>query len=167
MSYTEMFGFDKNGDAYYLEDIENAWRGGMAIWNILYEKYFGEKFPMFGSGGFENLNKKFDIMPEHEQIALQTTYDFALVKRENFSQVVDAFRKFEGETSLKEQADVIEEALNNENCIAIGWNQTSVNDDNWVCYDYDEDKDESIPYNINKGNKHWFLEGFKDDEGGE
>jgi len=165
MSYTEMFGFDKNGDAYWLADIKNAWRGGVAVWNYLYEKYCGGKFPMFGENGFKELNDALwsRPAPEHERIAYLTTCDYALVKRENFQQVANAFRQFEAETSLKEQADVIKEALTDENCIAIGWNQTSVNRDNWTNYGgYDEDKDECIPYNINTGNKHWFLSGFSD-----
>ncbi len=162
MSYTEMFGFDKKGDAYFLAEIKNSWRGGIAIWNFLYDKYYGGTFPMFsGQAGFDQLNDAFERMPEYEQIALQTTYDYALIKRENFQQVIDAFRAFEGETSLKEQANVIESALADEDCIAIGWNQTSVNGDNWTNYGgYDEKNDEAIPYNINKDDKHWFLSGF-------
>ena len=162
MSYTEMFGFNKEGNAYDLADIRNSWRGGMAVWNYLYNKYFGENFPSFTFSGnpFDNLNKVFEDMPEHEQIVLLTTYDYALIKRENFQQVVDAFRKFEGEASLKEQADVIEEALTDEDCMAIGWNQTSVNSAFWTG-DYDEEIDEYTPYNINIGDKHWYLEGFK------
>lgn len=39
MSYTELFGFDKNGDAFYYSEVRNAWRGGMAIWQRLEEKY--------------------------------------------------------------------------------------------------------------------------------
>jgi len=162
MSYTEMFGFDKKGEAYRLADIKNSWRGGVAIWNYLYNKYFGSDFPMFGQDGFKNLNHKFYKMPETEQIALLSTYDNALIKRENFQEVIEAFCNFKGDTSLKEQSDVIKEALEDENCIAIGWNQTSVNVDNWCNYGgYDEEKDEPIPYNINKGNKHWFLQGFE------
>jgi hypothetical protein len=161
MSYTEMFGFNKEGNAYELADIHNAWRGGMAVWNYLYEKYCGGDFPMFGGNrGFEELNAAFDKMPEFEQISLLSTYDNALIKRENFKQVIDAFRKFVGETSLKEQADVIEEALEDDDCIAIGWNQTSVNGSPWTIYD--KEKDEYIPYNLNIGDKHWFLNGFSE-----
>ncbi len=162
MSYTEMFGFNKNGDAYELADISNAWRGAVAVWNHLYSKYFGERFPTFigTENAFEKLNKAFNDgkMQEHEKIALITTYDNAIIKRENFQEVIEAFRKFEAETSLKEQSDVIEEALKDENCIAIGWNQTSVNGDNWCNFGgYDEEKDESIPYNLNSGEKHWYI----------
>lgn len=35
------------------------------------------------------------------------------------------FREFEGETSLKEQADIIEKMLHDRNCIAVGFNQSS------------------------------------------
>ena len=39
MSYTEIYGFDKKGDAYYYNSVKNAWRGGMAIWQYLEKKY--------------------------------------------------------------------------------------------------------------------------------
>jgi hypothetical protein len=48
--------------------------------------------------------------------------------------------------------------LNDENCIAVGFNQTSVNGDTWTNFGgYDEEKEEYIPYNILTGNKHWEL----------
>ena len=64
----------------------------------------------------KKLNRAFNDgkMQEHEKIALITTYDNAIIKRENFQEVIEAFRKFEAETSLKEQSDVIEEALKDE-----------------------------------------------------
>lgn len=162
MSYTEMFGFDKKGDAYNLADIKNSWRGAVAAWNYIYNKYVGGDFPMFGEEGFKQFPANFDKMEEVDQIVLLTTYDYALIKREDFQKVINAFRDFKGDTSLKEQADIIEESLEDEDCIAIGWNQTSVNGDNWCNYGgYDNENDECIPYNINTGSKHWFLEGFE------
>lgn len=160
MSYTEMFGFDKNGNAYDLAEIENSWRGGVAVWDYLYQKYVGGKFSMFDASGFKDLNSVFEKMQEHEQIVLLTTYDYALIRRENFQQVMDAFYRFGGVTSLYEQAEVIEEALNDENCIAIGWNQTSVNGDNWANFGGYDENDEAIPYNLNTGDRHWYLSGF-------
>ena len=55
--------------------------------------------------------------------------------------------------------------LSSDNCIAVGWNQTSVNGDTWKNYGgYDEEKDECIPYNCLTMNKHWYL--FDEEKGG-
>lgn len=43
-----------------------------------------------------------------------------------------------------------------ENIIGVAWCQTSVVDDLWD-YDYDEEQDEIIPYNIFKGDGHFNL----------
>ena len=40
MSYTEIYGFDKSGDAYMQEEVQNAWRGAMAVWSILEENTY-------------------------------------------------------------------------------------------------------------------------------
>lgn len=37
MSYAEIVGFNKEGDAYSQADIHNAFRGAMAIWRAMEE----------------------------------------------------------------------------------------------------------------------------------
>ena len=97
-------------------------------------------------------------VPLHERICLYTTFDKALVKRENIPAVIEAFRKFGGETSLPEQADILEKMLADPDIIAVGWNQTSVSADTWDNYGgYDEEKDESIPYNCLTGKEHFWI----------
>lgn len=178
MSYTELFAFDKTGNASKVEDIRNAWLGAMKIWRILESKYLPEyrlEYPL--SDFFKRENPDFvpsrtsdmkDIkeiwelayderLLEHERIVLLSTFDNVLVKRENFVRLIEAFRKFEPGTSLPEQADVIEEESMKDDVIAIGWNQTSINADNWEYYDIDEETDEGIPYNCLSGEKHWWL----------
>lgn len=39
MSYTEMFGFDKNGNAYPYAEIHDSWRSLIAVWKHLVKKY--------------------------------------------------------------------------------------------------------------------------------
>jgi hypothetical protein len=188
MSYTEIYGFDKEGNGYLEGEVRNAFRGAHKIWSILEDKYLPLYIPSYLSDRIKNLSKEAiieylgytptrlnafmddkamkevwdlyhdDRLPNHEQIVLGTTFDYALIKRENFDSVIEAFRKFEGETSLKEQADIIEKMKEDENCIALGFNQTSVNGDTWSNFGgYDEDTDEEIPYNFLTGDKHWFL----------
>jgi hypothetical protein len=87
-----------------------------------------------------------------------STFDNALAKVESIDKLLSAFRNFEGETSLKEQADIIEKAIkDNLNIVAIGWNQTSVNGDTWANCNYNEQEGEHFGYNLETGNKHWFL----------
>lgn len=39
MSYTEIFGFDKKGNAYIYRKVKDAFKGAMTIWGILEERW--------------------------------------------------------------------------------------------------------------------------------
>lgn len=93
----------------------------------------------------------------NEKIVLYTTFDSVLVKKENMSRVIEAFNKFEGVTSLKEQAAVLAEMFEDENCIAVGWNQTSVNSKTWDNCVYDEKTGDWFPYNCLTQDEHFWL----------
>lgn len=100
----------------------------------------------------DNLN-----VPEHERIVLHTTFDHCLVKKEDLPAVIDAFRRFGGETSLPEQADILERIAADPNAIAVGWNQTSVNADRWDTHGgYDEETDSHLPYNCLHNESGWW-----------
>lgn len=170
MSCTEIFGFDKNGDAYYYDSVENAWRGGMAIWHYLEKKYlppYYTKYAHFEISRCHSMDNEAmkDIwqlanderVSEVDKICLITTFDNVLVKKEDMPKVIEAFRSFDGETSLKEQADILEAMANDDDCIAVGWNQTSVNADTWEHGSYNEETDEVIPYNCLTQDKHGWL----------
>jgi hypothetical protein len=186
MSTTEIFGFAKDGSAYFLGETKNSWRGGMAVWGILEEKYLPPYLPSYAPPGVLSVDeferhlgwrptRTSSIMDEKamkeiwdlsdskkvsttDKIVLFTTFDKCLVKRADIPKVIEAFRNFEGETSLNEQADVLQQALDDEKCIAVGWNQTSVNGDTWgTIGGYDEENDESIPYNCLTQNEHYWL----------
>jgi len=45
MSNTVIYGFDKTGIAYCQGKIRNSWRGGIAVWGILEEKYLPPYIP--------------------------------------------------------------------------------------------------------------------------
>ncbi len=97
-------------------------------------------------------------IPRHERIVLFTTFDNALVRREHFQEVIDAFRAFGGTTSLPEQAEILEKMLLQESIIAAGWNQTSVNADTWAnAGGYNEETEEEIPYNCLTGTRHYWI----------
>lgn len=171
MSCTEIYGFNREGNAYWVADIRNAWRGGFAVWTAMEERHLPPKIcygremsrlvlAHMDKGATSEIwglaeNKE---VPEHERIVLFTTFDKCLVKKENLPRVIEAFRKFGGETSLPEQADVLEKLLEDDNCIAVGWNQTSVSCDTWTskggCI---EESGESVPYNCLTMDGHYWL----------
>ena len=168
MSYTEMVGFNKDGSAYSQADIHNAFLGAMEVWRRMEEKYLPMgQFSRCVMGSEKDMREIWDLVgndkvSENDQICLATTFDNCVVKKEDFHKVITAFREFDGETSLSEQADVIEEMLADEDCIAVAWNQTSVNCNQWLSDSFNEEKEEYIPYNLFSGEKHFYL--FKESE---
>jgi len=179
MSYTEIFGFTKDNNVIGIGDVRNAFRGAMAVWHTLEKKYLptyhpswapmndGKEYFRSSALGDDKLMREVWSLADNEKvsevdkIALKSTFDKVIVRRENFGRLIEAFRAFEGETSLKEQADIIEGA--GPEVIAIGWNQTSVNGDTWQNFGgYDEETEESIPYNLETGEDHWELFGEED-----
>ena len=191
MSYTEIYGFDREGNAYSQAEVKNSWRGAMAIWGILEEKYLPPYIPEYikcanwyypgisydevvrrngfkptrlsPSFGKDNPTQEIWDLADNEKVSmtdkivLLTTFDKVLVRREDLTKVIAAFNAFEGETSLKEQALILQEMLEDETCIAVGWNQTSVNADTWLSSNYDEELEDYVPYNCLEQNEHYWL----------
>ena len=194
MSNTRIFGFNREGIAYWCIDIRNAWRGAMAIWRTMEKRHLPQYVPecykdlwwykpdmtaeelerILGyipsrmtsgmlTGEKDQTHEIWELannkeVPEHERICLYTTFDNVLVKKEDIPKVIEAFRKFDGETSLKEQADALEKFLHNEECIAVGWNQNDINCGDWDnAGGYNKETDEFIPYNCLTMDQHWWL----------
>ena len=155
MSYTEIYKFNKNGDAEMIGEIKNAWRGAMAVWGIIEKRYL-PKVPKpswmdqndYNERGYsrcsmppmgkENPMKPIwdlfndDKVSGFDKIALGSTFDNVIVKKDHIPELIKAFRNFDGETSLKDQSDFLEKAFRNDkDLIAIAWNQTSVNCGVW------------------------------------
>lgn len=172
MSYTEIYKFTREGEACWVSDIRNAWRGAMAVWRIMEERHLPPKY-VYGrllSRLVEGQKAAMEVwqlyqnkkVPEHERIVMLSTMDKCLVKKENLPRLIEAFRKFEGDTSLPEQADILEQLLTDDDCIAVAWNQTSVAASVWDRYD--EETDEMVPYNCLTQNDHFWLFDDLDEE---
>ena len=190
MSYTEIYAFNQAGNAYLYGEVKNAWAGAVAVWRILEERYLPPYIPKWvketswyhpdlsfaeisshlgyaptrlspycDQSEIWNLGQNSDVAIE-DRIVLYTTYDKPLVKKEDLPKVIDAFRRFDGQTNLSAQADILEKAYNDPDVIAIGWNQTSISADHWGNYGgYDEVNDCSIPYNCLTGTDHFWIFG--------
>ena len=143
MSYTEIFKFDKDGNSESVADIKNAYRGAMAVWDILGKKYCGHGASIFDLSAMKRIWNLADSkrVSLDERIVLCTTLDKCLIRKEDIQRVVTAFRNFDGETSLKEQADVLEELYQDDDCIAVGWHQNSVSCEQWFEYNCLEQTD--------------------------
>lgn len=192
MSVTEIYVFRKDGFARYYAGIRNAWRGAIAIWSFLEEKYLPPYIPDYVTGcnwyypsitpqeverqlgykptrlapsikkGNNPTQEIWDLaddlrLSRYERIVLHTTFDHCLIKKEDIPTVVKAFRAFEGETSLPEQAEILERIAQEDDVIAIGWNQTSVCADNWGCFgDCDQEEENCLPYNCLHPSERWW-----------
>lgn len=186
MSYTEIFTFNKDGLCCDEYDVKNAWHGAMAVWRILEEKYLPPYHPRYVPEGmpmeeFENrfgykpsrlsitaadekenpANQIWDLFENEsismdDRIVLGTTLDHVLIRRDEIGKVIRAFRNFDGETNLNEQADILAKIMEDENISAVGWNQTSVNADTWMNAGIYE-QGECQPYNYLIQDDHWWL----------
>jgi hypothetical protein len=140
MSYTEIYRITKAGNTKLEGEIRNAHRGAMAVWTYLEEKYlpplikYGQKFTRVICSEPEEIQPLWDLakderLSEAEKICMLSTFDNVMVLKEDIPRLCKAFREFPGQTSLPEQADLIESLLKVKNCWAVCWNQTSVNAD--------------------------------------
>lgn len=189
MSSTEIYAFDKNGYAYLAGETHNGWRGAMAIWSYLEEKYLPLFIPSYvkdmawykngmsyddivammhftptrtsSMHGTPNpMNEIWDLYKRDDvsiddKIVLYTTYDNCLIKHEDIPRVVEAFLKFGADSSLPEQAKILNELYKSDNCIAVGWNQTSITATHWG--NRNTIDDEELPYNCLKQSDHFWL----------
>lgn len=159
MSETVIYGVKSNGEVIFVDEVENSYRGAIHVWQRLCEKYEIEG-SMFG--GFQKLWKLTDkeVLTKAENIVLKSTFDNVIVKKEDIPLLLEAFKEYDKNfpnSSLLEQAVIIEEnILNNVEMIGVCWNQTSINSNPWL-FDYNDEKDEEIPYNVFKGETHKFL----------
>src|SRR5690625_3399276 len=130
----------------------------MHVWSKLSQKY-GVDGGIFG--GFEGLWEMANQgkLNEHECIAVRSTFDNVIVKKEELPMMIDAYleddKEFSNSSLLEQVVIITDQLLNNEEMRGVCWNQTSVNSNPWA--DYDEEKDEEVPYNIFEGERHWFL----------
>lgn len=140
MSYTEIHKITKIGNTRCIAEIRNAHRGAMAVWTILEDRYlppiikYGQKMTRMISFMEDRTQEVWDLakdqrLTEAERICMMSTFDNVMVYKEDFKRLCTAFREFNGETSLKEQADIIEKLEKDKTLVAICWNQTSVNAD--------------------------------------
>lgn len=164
MSRAILHGFNREGEIYTIAEYNNAWHGAVLVWVNMATKYGipnGEAVIYD-----ENVSKQVWALPknckhmtEADRITMMTTFDRFIVYKQDFPALITAMR--ESASWLPEHCHIIKEAndiekhMNDEDLIAVAWTQTSVADC-WGSGEFDENE-ESVPYNLNKHNKHHDL----------
>ena len=171
MSHCEIIAF-KDGKPDESLGCSNAWGGSAYVWDCLYNKYLKDPRKEYDSwlnaglaGGSDrrlwDLAKR-DDLPSFMRSVHASTFDRAIVSRENFKQFAADLREFvaffgrgERVVHLETFAKFIDEHPEAE---AVGFYGTSVSENLW--YSYDGDKDESVPYDLSTGESHFEVYEF-------
>lgn len=168
MSYTEVFAVKEDGNVTKYGEARNAFGGAMHVWMYLKDKYQVEDVSIFDFGP---LWKKVEELQETDRWVLMSTFDKVLVSKELLPTLIEhlkTFVQYAPTSTLKEEIDVLERAVQDEHIQAVGFNQTSVIADMW-CTPVPEEVEmetgySTRAYNIHKDKGHWYLEPRKDSE---
>ena len=71
MSCTEIYGFDKDGNAFLYDEVPNAWRGAMSVWKRMEKRYLPRYIPRWMKASWkyresmtdEEIIDAFDYLP--------------------------------------------------------------------------------------------------------
>lgn len=161
MSYTELYKVCKDGHVESYAEFRNSHRGASLVWMQMSRRYLGRDANLLNMEPVWDLWRNQSV-PLADRIVMASTFDNVMVRRTEFKRLCDAIAEYcqriDGGT-LPEQAQAITQLLDDDDCIAVCWNQTSVNaDGTWWVYDDDEDDDDDgRAYNINADHDHWYL----------
>jgi hypothetical protein len=164
MSEVILFGIHADGNITEYDRVNNAWRGCIAVWEHLRKKYQIKEDDSLFSINYKNTWNAFGTgkYKRYEDIVIGTTFDHALVYKEHFAELINAYqhyRKTDKQNNLNQQLQIIKTMQKDPDIIGVAWNQNSIVDDQWTRYD--EDRDIKIPYNIFKQHIEWPFNHFE------
>jgi hypothetical protein len=164
MSYVSIYRIEPNGDMVEIGTASNAWGFCALTWEALGAKYKCIDAQSYWMADHKGLDKLWsmadgtDLEPD-ENLVLQAGFDRTLLHLEDAKRLPDALEAFykqhgEGRVStMLAMAKVIREGLNgHDDALGIGIEGNSISCD-WYNV-YDEEADDSRPYNINKDTGH-------------
>lgn len=166
MSCTTLYMVPEQGGILVAAEFRNSHGGASFIWDHLVAKRLGWTGYWMGRSESE-VQPLWDLweddaLPEYERVALLSTFDRVMVRRENIPRIVAAFRAFVAAyppenrvCSLLEQADELEKLYADPDCYAVCWDQTSVCEV-WTRI-YEEGDDEGRDYDVSIDTNHEFL----------
>lgn len=174
MSYTTLYSVPEKGSIESIHEFSNASGSAMYIWNQLYQKYLPQVVYFLGDDKtMDALWKLIDDkkLKPFERICLGFTFDRVMVKRENISKLISAFKDFHAEAKinfpqnvchLPDQIKELELLEMNEDIYAVCWCQTSVASDVWYvpegeCKECGHESEEQRLWDISLDKGHFFL----------
>lgn len=162
MSHCKVIRFKNDKKTEYLE-CKNSHGGAARIWDAMYKKYL-RRYPNDPTDNWllgkwqSDLWKVADAVtvPDPFRAVLASTYDHAIVRRENFQQFASDLRSFVAAfppgpcvCHLEAWAEYVESS--GDDVWAIGFHGTSVSDNLWVKYD----DDDCVPYDFDTNTRHF------------
>jgi hypothetical protein len=155
-----------DGEVLDHREYENSWGYAARIWTALFDMYCKNPAIQYDNWMDGERIKELwklvydDRLTEFERHVLASTFDNAVVKKEDFSQLAEKLLKFAAKHYQLGQVGHLELVASElrtapDGVIAAFWHQTSVAEDPW----YGEfGTNEEKPYNMLKGDKHWFSD---------
>lgn len=148
------------------EDYGNSWGGAAFIWTAIFDKWLKDPNIPYDNWMNEKDRRLWDAwkrsdLPDFVKAVLVSTFDGAIVARENFAQYAADLRQFcelfpKGDRycHLLKWADVISAS----DAEHIGFHHTSVSEDPWQ--EWNEEKAEYVPYDLATGDDHFDVYQF-------
>lgn len=163
MSYTNLYTTNEDGNFGVAAEFRNSWGSAAFIWSALARTYGVSHVNPFKA--WERVwTPDFEARIEpFERLVLHSTYDRAVLRKEDFERMAEAMETFAekhdtGETvcSLRKQAEALRTAKEG-GAEYAAWNQTSVSESLWWLPAQCEHEEER-PYNIHCDSGHRFID---------
>lgn len=158
MSYCDLTFFRDGRPAEHVE-FRNSWCGVARIWDALFKRHI-EKQREHDSWLFDEGKRVWalwdnEAVPDFARRVLGVTFDNAIVGSRFFPALVADLRRFERDydafpSHLDAWVQAIEARLDMD---GVGLYATSVSRHPW--FDWDEEAEESTPYDTRTGTRHW------------
>lgn len=162
MSYCQIITFENGRPAKSVE-YRNAWGGAAYIWDCLFNKYLKDPTNEYDTWALgRNLDRLWKLAEREDLLLFEraihtATFDRAVIVREHLPRFAADLRQFvehfgtgDRVCHLPTWARFCDEHADVE---AIGFYHTSVSDNLW--YEWNEEKEESEPYDLNTMDKHF------------
>lgn len=163
MSYCSLIYF-RDGKPFAESEYRNAWGGAAKIWSDLFDAYLKRPSVPYDNwltrcagndSSLWDLAKRRDL-PMFERSVHASTFDRAIIRREHFQQFVAHLRDFVSKYPAGDKVCHLlawADAIESSDAEAVGFYGTSCSCNPW--YRFDEENDESIPYDLTTGDQHF------------
>jgi len=167
MSRSTMYCVRQDGFVAPYLYLQNSNGTGPVVWTTLVERYGLRPLP----GKWDPWETLFQVVEDGslklewwEHNTLWWTYDYAMLRREDFQAMADSFRIFAERQKQDrishgpEMAEALERMLMFEpDILAACIRVTDLSDNLWVSYNPETDE-RDLNYNLHTGNKHQYIE---------